>query len=134
MKRFFMTCLVLMYAGILLAQTDFSTCAGVYLKDQMIISEYSPEGVSKVSLEDRGSLRLRLIEAPEDSWRIVGPAQTFQVAIRDKGTQTLVMYSSRPVRSIELSDVLAKCEGGDQILILSTDRSLGVIGAEITVQ
>lgn len=115
------------------AQGDFNTCAAVYLNDDMLISEYSPRGKSQVSMDAQGQLRLRKIVAPKDKWEVSGPAQEFRVAIKDKQTGSLVMLDDRRYRSLKLSEVLAFCEAGDKIMIIATDRSLGIPGAEILV-
>ena len=124
----------ILFANLILAQSDFSNCAAVYLDNDMIITEYGPKGVSKVSLSDEGSLQLRVVIAPEGTWRVSGSAQEFRVAIRDKKTGTLVMYGDKTYRRLEISEVLAKCNSGDHLLILSTNRELGITGAEILVE
>lgn len=120
--------------NVLSAQSDFNNCAAIYLNGEMVITEYSPRGVSKVSLNDQGTLQLRVIVAPKDQWKVSGPAQTFRVAIRDHKTGTLVMYNDKSYRSLAIEEVLAKCQAGDEILILSTNRALGISGAEILVE
>ncbi len=134
MKKVVMFFCAILSANLILAQSDFSECAAVYLDDAMIITEYSPDGVSKVSLSDEGTLQLRVVRAPEGTWRVSGSAQEFRVAIRDKKTGTLVMFGDKTYRRLELSEVLAKCNSGDHILVLSTNRKLGITGAEISVE
>ncbi|MEL6649972.1 MAG: hypothetical protein AAFQ87_04120 [Bacteroidota bacterium] len=133
MKHLIIFFIGLCFGASLWAQGDFSTCAAVYLNDNMLISEYSPRGESKVSLNAQGQLRLRKIVAPKDKWEVSGPSQEFRVAIKDKQTGSLVMLDDRRYRSLELSEILAFCEAGDKIMILATDRSLGIPGSEILV-
>ncbi|MEL7531983.1 MAG: hypothetical protein AAFN10_11770 [Bacteroidota bacterium] len=133
MKKVVMFFCGVLFVNLVLAQSDFSNCAAVYLDNDMIITEYSPKGVSKVSLEDKGSLQLRIVNAPDGNWKITGSAQEFRVAIRDQKTGTLVMYGDQAYRRLELSELLAKCQAGDHILILSTNRELGITGAEILI-
>ncbi|MEM6343586.1 MAG: hypothetical protein AAF927_06880 [Bacteroidota bacterium] len=134
MKKVVMFFYAVLFVNLILAQSDFSNCAAVYLNDNMVITEYSPKGISKVSLSDKGSLQLRVVTAPDGNWRVSGSAQAFRVAIRDQKTGTLVMFGDKTYRRLEISEVLRKCKAGDHILILSTNRELGITGAEILVE
>lgn len=134
MKNVIMVFCGLMMMNVLAAQSDFNTCAAIFLKGEMVISEYSPTGVSKVSKQAEGRLQLRIIVSPKDKWEVSGAAQSFRVAIRDHKTGSLVMYGDNAYRSLEIEKVLAKCQVGDDILILSTNRELGISGAEIRVE
>jgi len=123
-----------MLLNLAMAQSDFNNCAAIYLDGDMVITEYGPNGVSKVALDTKGSLQLRVVNAPDGNWEINGPAEPFRVAIRDKKTGTLVMFGEKSYRRLEIAEVLAQCKAGDHILVLSTNRSLGITGSEILVE
>ncbi|HEY0109361.1 MAG TPA: hypothetical protein VGB67_07000, partial [Fibrella sp.] len=58
----------------------------------------------------------------------------FKVAIRDKATGTLHMYSNDTFRQVPVQRVLSTCKKGDQIVLLTVDKRYALPHNEIVVQ
>lgn len=56
------------------------------------------------------------------------------VAIRDKNTHTMVMYSNKTYKELDIRKVLSKCNVGDHIVLLTTDHQYALPHNEILVE
>lgn len=68
-----------------------------------------------------------------NQWKADYPAE-FMVAIRDKFTGTVCMYSDKRYKKLEISKVLSKCRKGDRIVLLTMDDRLALPHHEILIQ
>jgi hypothetical protein len=57
----------------------------------------------------------------------------FQVAIKNTMTNTLWMYSREILDEVRFEDVLAKCQKGDKIVILTVDQEYSLTHHEIEI-
>ena len=114
------------------AQRDFTNCSAAFLNNKMIVTEYSNKGKSTVSEKSTGELTVCTAEiGPEKSKPV--EKIVFKVAIRDKESKTLVMYSDNTFRQIDIQDILKKCKKGDLIVLMTTDNQYALPHNEILV-
>jgi len=114
------------------AQRDFTNCSAAFLNNKMIVTEYSNKGKSAVSEKSTGELTVCTAEiGPEKSKPV--EKIVFKVAIRDKESKTLVMYSDNTFRQIDIQDILKKCKKGDLIVLMTTDNQYALPHNEILV-
>ena len=103
----------------------FNECAAIFLNDKMLVNEYTPNGKCKVTENASGILYVSTTELNVFSllpYQSVG----FKVAIRNNKTNTLWLYSEETFMSIDLKKIIEKCEAGDEIIILTVDKSFSL--------
>ena len=81
----------------------------------------------------RGILTVSPSTYDNNQWKAAYPAE-FMVAIRDKFTGTVCMYSDKRYKKLEISKVLSKCRKGDHIVLLTMDDRLALPHHEILVR
>ena len=99
----------------------FSNCAAIFLNDKMLVDEYSPRGEIRISPDSDGKIYVSTVNFSLDlltPYKSIG----FKVAIRNKKTNTLWMYSDETYAQINLKSILSKCEVGDEIVLLTVDK------------
>ena len=115
------------------SQELFSNCSAAFLDKKMIVDHYTDAGKCVVSATASGELTVCTAELGPDK-SIPKDINAFKIAIRDKNTGTLVMYSGDTFRKIEIQKVLAQCRPGDRIVLLTLDREYALPHNEILVQ
>jgi hypothetical protein len=114
-------------------QNHFNNCTAAFLGQKIVVDQYSPEGKCVLPQTATGELTVCTADlSPERS--IAKDKIAFKIAIRDKNTGTLVMYSSDTYRKIDIQKVLAQCSPGDRIVLLTMDREYALPHNEILVQ
>lgn len=98
-------------------QKSHNECVAVFLGEDMVVNEYSPRGVSKISLQTDGVLTVNLVELG-DKAAVKGESIGFMLALKDKETETLTMINLKSSKGINASKVLGKAQVGDQLVIL----------------
>lgn len=124
--------LLLMGPSCSFAQSQFSQCSAAFLDGRMIVTEYSAKGTSAVKTEAVGTLKVCTANLGEGDAKAVDPI-SFKVAIRDKTSQTLMMYSASAFDQLPIQDVLKKCRKGDSIVLITTDSRYALPHNEIKV-
>lgn len=124
MKKLFLI-LVLFVSKSSFAQSNYSNCSAVFLNNQMVVEEYSDVAKAKISKEAKGwisagTVNLGDIAKGEKKAEITGKFE-FGVAIKDGNTGTITMFSAKTYKKIEVEKVLAKCQKGDSIIIMTLD-------------
>lgn len=112
----------------------YSDCAAIYIGDDMLVSEYSPQGKCTLASKTTGLLTVSTVSlSDEGSTRTL--AIPFRVAIRHGETGTVyLLHQNDSVNSIKIKDVLAECQPGDDVLILTDDNRYSLPHNEISVQ
>jgi hypothetical protein len=123
MKKLLLSFLLL--ANFTFAQDNYSNCSAVFLNDQMVVEEYSDAAKAKISKEAKGwisagTVNLGDVTKGEKKAEITGKFE-FGLAIKDGNTGTITMFSAKTYKKIEVEKVLAKCQKGDSIIIMTLD-------------
>jgi len=58
----------------------------------------------------------------------------FKIAIRGGGSRTLMLFSEKTYKEIDIQKVLAACQKGEYIVLLTTEREWAVPHGEILVE
>ena len=114
------------------AAKPYSNCAAVYLNNNMLVNDFSPEGICKVEQGMKGKLQVSTVYFSMDAaqpFTNVG----FKVAIKNEKTNTLWMFSDQTFHEIELEKILAKCNQGDKIMLLTVDQQFSLPHHEIEI-
>lgn len=130
---FYLPCLFLLaITNPLIAQNKFTNCTAAFLNNKMIVTEYSNKGKSTVSEKSIGQLTVCTAEISSEKSKPVEKIM-FKVAIRDKKSKTLVMYSDEGFKQIDIQNILKKCKKGDLIVLMTTDNQYALPHNEILV-
>ncbi|UFH53748.1 hypothetical protein [Spirosoma sp. KNUC1025] len=120
-------------SNLCLGQKPFSACSAAFLGNKMIVNEYTTKGKCSVAATATGKLTVNTVELSPTKSKAVDPV-AFKVAIRDKDTHTLTMYSNKDVKQVNVQNVLAKCRKGDYIVLLTTNNQYALPHNEILVR
>ena len=124
--------LLLLSSGISFGQKAFSNCSAAFLNNKMVVDEYSTKGKSKIGTNATGILTVCTAELSPMSAKAVEKI-VFKIAIRDKDTKTLLMFSDEAFNQVNIQQVLKKCEKGDHIVLMTTDNQYALPHNEILV-
>lgn len=114
------------------AQPPFSQCTAAFVSDKLIVDNYSPTGRCQLPTSTTGLLTVQTVALTPTATKPLLKVD-FTVAIRDKTTGTLHLYSSRTYQQLPVKSVLAKCKKGDHILLLTKDSRYSLPHNEILV-
>ena len=112
---------------------DYQSCAAIFFEGKMLVDKYAPSGKCKITKEVKGKFTLAAVELTDSS---ATPIQQipFRVAIKNKATNTLWMYTQKSVQEILLEDLLMECQPGDKLLFLTEDKSYALPHNEVEVK
>lgn len=128
--RFTFALLCCFQAVVCFSQEMFTNCTAAFLDDRIVVDAYTPEGRCIIAENATGMLTVWTADlSPTQS--IAKDKVRFMIAIRDKNTGTLVMYSEDVYKKIDIRKVLAKCQKGDRIVLLTLDREYALPHNEI---
>ena len=115
-----------------LAQQPFSQCTAAFVGSKLIVDNYSPKGRCRLPVSTTGLLTVQTVALTPT---VTTPLRKvdFTVAIRDKTTGTLHLYSSRTYQQLPVKAVLTKCKKGDHILLVTKDSRYSLPHNEILV-
>ncbi|WP_266368327.1 hypothetical protein [Tellurirhabdus rosea] len=116
-----------------LAQSSFQHCSAAFVSGRMLVDQYSPKGTCRLNTKANGELSVWTINATDKETKAVSRIP-FKVAIRDKDTQTLLLFSNDSFRQVNIRNVLTKCRKGDRIVLLTLDRQYALPHNEILVE
>lgn len=130
--------LLLLIAGAFLApncraQDGPSSCVAAFVGDRMVVDKYSPTGKCRLNASTTGELAVFTVDLSPTESKAVDKIN-FKVAVRDKATGTLTMFSDETYRQVPVQQVLAKCKKGDHIVLLTVDTKYALPHNEILVQ
>ena len=119
-------------ATVSFAQGSFNSCSAAFVGGKMVVNEYSPKGQCRLATTATGELTVQTVDlSPTESKAL--DRIDFKVAIRDKTTGTLHLYSGETFRQVSVQRVLAKCKKGDHIVLLTLDDRYALPHNEILV-
>ena len=122
-----------LYLNATIAQKSFNNCSAAFLDNKMIVDDYSDRGQCKIAANAKGMLSVCTANlSPTES--IPVDKISFMVAIRDHNTKTLVMYSAKSFKQLNIQKVLSQCKVGDGIVLLTQDKQYALPHNEILVQ
>lgn len=111
----------------------FVSCAAIFYNGKMLVDDYSPTGLCRLSSQARGKLSVHTVDLGPGLARAVGRLK-FRVALRDGQTKTLLSVSDKTYREIDLAGLLKKCRPGDSIVILTIDERYALLHNEILIE
>ncbi|MVM31330.1 hypothetical protein GO755_14900 [Spirosoma sp. HMF4905] len=120
-------------SNLCIGQQSFNDCAAAFVGTKMIVNEYTTKGTCTLPATTTGELTVNTVELSPGENKAVDRI-AFKIAIRDKATQTLVLYSKEEFKQVPIQKVLAKCRKGDHIVLLTLDNSYALPHNEILVQ
>ena len=114
-------------------QQSFPNCSAAFIDLRMIVNAYTPTGTCRLQAGATGDLTVQTVELSATDAKPVSKID-FKVAIRDKATGTLHLFSEEIYRQIPVQRVLATCRKGDRIVLLMVDKQYALPHNEIQVQ
>ena len=124
--------LIVLWSDFGFGQKNFNSCSAAFLNNKMLVNEYSPAGKCSVSITEKGHLTVSTVELSANKSKAVDSI-IFQVAIRNKETGTVMLFSNEKIRKIEIQKVLEKCKKGDHILVITLNDKYALPHNEILV-
>ena len=126
-------CCCLIFTTSLFSQKAYSDCAAICLNKVALVKDYSPSGICEVSLDGKGVLSVFTVALSE---RAISPQKPilFKIAIRDAETQTIWIYAEKTFETIDMEEILANCQKGDHILVMTVDQTYALPHNEILVK
>lgn len=129
--------IILLFCGALpslsFGQQSFSHYSAAFLSNKMIVNEYTTKGKCSLATTATGKLTVNTVDlTPSDSKPV--DRLPFTVAIRDKNTKTLTMYSTQPYKQLPIQNVLSRCRKGDHIVLITTNKQYALPHNEILVR
>ncbi len=115
------------------AQEAFTNCTAAFLDEKLVVDEYSPTGKCILKSYARGILTVCTADLSPTGSKPVDRL-SFKIAIRDRNTGTLVMFSDKTYRRVPIQEVLAQCRPGDKIVLLTLDRHYAMPHNEILIE
>lgn len=128
----FTAILALGFSQISLAQKSFSNCSAAFLNNKMVVSEYTDKGKCEISGSTSGNLTVNTVNLSSAESKAVDKI-TFKVAIRDKNTGTLTLFSDAEYTAVDIKSILSKCKKGDHIVLLTLNAEFSLPHNEILV-
>ena len=114
-------------------QQSFNSCTAAFLNNKLVVDEYTTKGTCILPISATGKLSVCTVDLSPMETKMVDKIP-FRIAIRDKATQTLLMFSKDDIKQIDVQNVLAKCKKGDHIVLLTVDNQYAMPHNEILVQ
>ncbi|RIV17344.1 hypothetical protein DYU11_32160 [Fibrisoma montanum] len=114
-------------------QNAFQHCTAAFVGNKMVVDQYTTTGKSVLPSTTTGELSVQTVDLSPTSTKALDKI-AFKVAIRDKDTKTLVMFSRDEYKQVSVQNVLAKCRKGDHIVLLTIDNQYALPHNEILVQ
>lgn len=115
------------------AQDGPTHCVAAYVDTRMVVDEYTTKGQCRLPATATGDLAVYTVDLSPSQSKAVDKVG-FKVAIRDKATGTLTMFSDETYRQVPVQRVLATCKKGDHIVLLTVDRQYALPHNEILIQ
>lgn len=145
MRRSFLLLLICLGIQVhLSAQLDFGLipsepnikymdCAAIFLNGEMLVDDFSPKGKCQLKSNAQGRLTVSTVALDEKGGTAIKPIE-FRVAIKNKRTNTLYMYSPKTYMELDIQDAMRRCNKGDKILIMTTNDRYNLSHHEIDVE
>lgn len=109
-------------------------CSAAFLGSKMIVDQYSKTGYkNEISLKAIGDLSVNTVDLSPTESKAVDRIP-FKVAIKEKETQTITLFSKEDFMKVDVQKVLSQCKKGDQIVLLTLDKQYALPHNEILVK
>lgn len=115
------------------AQEPFSSCSAAFINGKIIVDNYSPTGKCRLPATAIGELTVQTVALSPTKSKAVDKIN-FQVAVRDKATNTLRLFSDKTYRQLPVQQVLTTCKKGDRIVLLTVSNQYALPHNEILVK
>ncbi|MBA4850727.1 hypothetical protein [Emticicia sp. BO119] len=118
------------------AQAGFGqqVCAAAFLGNKMIVDQYNKTGYkNEISLKTLGDLTVNTVDLSRTESNAVDKIP-FKVAIKEKDTQTITLFSKEDFMKVDVQKILSHCKKGDQIVLLTLDKQYALPHNEILVK
>jgi len=118
------------------SQVGFSQhfCSAAFLNNKMVVDQYIKEGYkNEISIKATGNLTVNTVELSNKESKAVEKIP-FRVAIKEKDTQTITLFSKDEFMQVDVKKVLSQCKKGDQIVLLTLDKKYALPHNEILVK
>lgn len=132
-RQFALTIAACMLSAWCFGQHRFTSCAAAFLDNKMVVDAYTDKGKCLLPSTATGQLTVCTVDLSPATSKAVDKT-AFKVAIRDKATKTLHLYSNEVFKQIDVRNVLAKCQKGDHIVLLTLDDQYALPHNEILVR
>ena len=99
----------------------YRNCAAVIINGVVCDDNYFVEGKPRIGQGMKGELTVASVSMSEEGTLPINNI-LFQVAIKNERTNTTWIYTKAPVSSVNLNDLLSKCEKGDYLIIMPSDQ------------
>jgi len=110
-------------------QERFTNCTAAYLDNKLVVNDYSPDGHCEILKSATGELTVQTMNDTAPTGKT-----NFKIAIRDGNTKTLLSFSDKAYKEIPVEKILAKCQLGDAIVLLTLDNRYALPHNEILVK
>lgn len=100
---------------------DYSECAAILINDKMLVDEFSPSGKCTLEKEMKGNLSVATVHLSDEGARPLNNVK-FQIAIYNKRTNTMRMFSQESYKSVAIESVLKGLEIEDEIVIMTVNK------------
>ena len=129
---------LLLAAGVCLttlaiAQQPFTNCAAAFVGTKMVVDSYAPKSHCRLSGGATGVLTVQTVDLSLTQVKAIDKID-FKVAIRDKATGTLHLFSSETYKQLPVQNVLTTCKKGDYVVLLTVNNQYALPHNEILVQ
>jgi hypothetical protein len=118
------------------SQVGFSqqVCSAAFLDNKMIVDKYTNKVYkNELSLKATGELTVNTVDlSPKQSKAV--ESIPFKIAIKEKDTQTITLFSKEDFMKVDVKKVLSQCKKGDQIVLLTSDKQYALPHNEIVVK
>lgn len=114
------------------AQEPFSQCTAAFLNKKMVVDEYTTTG--KCSLPENATGTLSVCTADLSPERSIPQEKIkFKIALKKQQANTLIMFSDVTYKELNIEKVLAQCQPGDKIVLMTLDNRYSLPHHEILV-
>ena len=131
-KPLFFLLSMILWGCITQAQEPFTQCTAAFLNKKMVVDEYSPTGKCSLPVNATGTLTVCTADlSPERS--IPLEKIRFKIALKKQQANTLIMFSEVTYKEVNIEKVLAQCQPGDHIVLMTLDNRYSLPHHEILV-
>jgi hypothetical protein len=111
---------------------NYRQCAAIFFEGEMLVDDYSPKGKCKIDKVVQGLITVSTVDLSDANHTAIKNI-SFQVAIKNRRTKTIRMFSTEAITEVYLEDILKSCEGGDTVIIMTIDPQYSLTHHEIEV-
>ena len=111
----------------------YTDCAAIFFNDTVLVDDFSPLGECKLDFLEKGVLTLASVKLTDQGVSAIKKLP-FQVAIKNQESNTMFLFTTGVVESIDVREIMNHCKMGDSILILTVDQQYNLTHHEIKLK